>query len=339
MGFFREQVRPRLTVESVFAPRVPRLRKHGGQWRGPCPIHGGSDDNFVVSERTLAWYCHSQCQVGGGPIEFLAAIEGGPDAVPVRDAAPIIRELAAMAGVGDENDLREPPPAWEPEPEVRPALAEVVRLWKCGRPVTSWASAILEHQWGVDPAAVETEVRVLEGNTWAPRWAKSVGRVWGQSPYRLIVPLRDERMRPVSFLARPLVPVVGLPKTGSATGVSSRGLIMANDSARRAIREQRRDAVIVMREGERDWLCEASRGSAAIGIRSGAWTAAHAAALPPCAHVVLGLDDDAAGRAYAASVERTLQSRGDVTWELDLGRAGAPDQMPVNESDLGEAAE
>lgn len=53
-------------IRSFYASRVPRLKQtEHREWRGPCPIHKGEDDNFGVDRDTGQWYCHSQCQKGG----------------------------------------------------------------------------------------------------------------------------------------------------------------------------------------------------------------------------------------------------------------------------------
>ena len=238
MGFFRDQVLPRLTVEDVFTSRA-KIRKHGREWRGACPIHGGRGDNLSVSDRTLAWYCHSQCQVGGGPIEFIAACEGGADAIPVKPerAREIIRELAALVGVREHDNVRETfVRRIEEEEAPRPPRAEVFALWRAGVRATGWPASAVE-SWGVDPASVADELRGLS----APsrfRWSRTVGRQWGDGCYELIIPLRDPQMRPVSYVARSASAVRGIPKSGSPTGVSGRGLVMANAAARDIIRDQ-----------------------------------------------------------------------------------------------------
>jgi hypothetical protein len=39
--------------------RAPRVRQRGHEWRGPCPIHDGRDDNFAVNAAdTGLWFCH-----------------------------------------------------------------------------------------------------------------------------------------------------------------------------------------------------------------------------------------------------------------------------------------
>lgn len=52
-------------VRLYFSSRVPQIKQTGGQWRGPCPIHGGTRDSFSVDPETGKWYCHSECDKGG----------------------------------------------------------------------------------------------------------------------------------------------------------------------------------------------------------------------------------------------------------------------------------
>jgi DNA primase len=65
------------------------LRKYGFyapdriSYRLPCPIHGGRDANFSVSERENVWNCFSVCQRGGSVIDLVAALEG----ISVKEAA------------------------------------------------------------------------------------------------------------------------------------------------------------------------------------------------------------------------------------------------------------
>lgn len=57
------------------------LRKYGikaparGSYRIPCPLHGGRDANFSVSERSGLWNCFSICNRGGSVIDLVAALE------------------------------------------------------------------------------------------------------------------------------------------------------------------------------------------------------------------------------------------------------------------------
>jgi len=331
MSFFVNEVRPRLSVESVYLPRCRKLRDHGGQWRGPCPIHGGRDDSFAVNASTLEWWCHSLCQIGGGPIEFIAAADGGPDALPVsrEDVGRYVRELAHVAGVASSDSVRESfiAKVREPEPEQRPPMSELLEMWRRAEPPTGWASSAFENGWGLDPARVSSpdEIRVLDGGE-VPWWARCKGVWWGAAPYHVLVPLRDAGMRPLALLARALAPMEGMPKTAAPRSPNStRGLIMANGTARRSI--LRGEAVeFIVREGERDWLFESQRGHATLGVRSGAWSQEHADALPTGSHVVVATDDDPTGHKYGAAIRRSLERRDGVTWAFGYGREGAPDQ-------------
>ena len=74
-----------------FYGRFTELKRVGRDLRGPCPLHGGTDDNFVVRPLTGRWQCYSQCQAKGDAIAFL--MRHGGLAFP--EAA---RRLADIAG-------------------------------------------------------------------------------------------------------------------------------------------------------------------------------------------------------------------------------------------------
>lgn len=93
VDFYRNEVAPRLTPELVFSGI--RFRGHGRQKRAACPLHGGRGPSFVISTDALTWWCHSKCQKGGGPIEF---VNGGEPAHG-RDFVGCVRELAERVGI------------------------------------------------------------------------------------------------------------------------------------------------------------------------------------------------------------------------------------------------
>ena len=41
-------------VSTYYAARMPRLNQRAREWRGPCLIHGGKDDNFSVNAKNGA---------------------------------------------------------------------------------------------------------------------------------------------------------------------------------------------------------------------------------------------------------------------------------------------
>jgi DNA primase len=52
-------------VSSYYAARVPDLKqRRATEWRGTCPVHDGTDDNFAVNAETGQACCHSQCGRG-----------------------------------------------------------------------------------------------------------------------------------------------------------------------------------------------------------------------------------------------------------------------------------
>ena len=57
-------------VSVYYAARAPKVRQNGREWRGPCPIHNGTGDNFTVNAETGMWYCHSQCGRGGSMFDL-----------------------------------------------------------------------------------------------------------------------------------------------------------------------------------------------------------------------------------------------------------------------------
>jgi DNA primase len=51
-------------VASYYRTRTPAVKQTGPEWRGPCPVHQGDEDNFAVNPKTGLAYCHSQCGRG-----------------------------------------------------------------------------------------------------------------------------------------------------------------------------------------------------------------------------------------------------------------------------------
>lgn len=62
-----------IEVSTYYRNRFPDLKQTGDQWRGGCPVHGGSGDNFVVEAKTGRACCHSKCGGKGWNIPQLEA--------------------------------------------------------------------------------------------------------------------------------------------------------------------------------------------------------------------------------------------------------------------------
>ena len=64
-------------VNRYYDTRVPRLKRlRKPEWRGPCPIHQGKDDNFAVRAETGLWHCHSACGRGGDILDLEMELTG-----------------------------------------------------------------------------------------------------------------------------------------------------------------------------------------------------------------------------------------------------------------------
>ena len=109
-----------------------------------------------------------------------------------------------------------------------------------------------------------------------------------------------------------------------------RGLVLANraglallrrDPGRSKFWEGVPDVVIV--EGETDFLCAAIEETdtmrAVFGISSGAWSDAHALAIPEDARVIVATDADQAGNKYADQIRETLGTRLFLRWTPNQG--------------------
>jgi hypothetical protein len=64
-------------VSAYYAARVPHLKqRRAAEWRGPCPVHRGKNDNFAVEPDTGRWFCFSACGRGGDILELEAGLTG-----------------------------------------------------------------------------------------------------------------------------------------------------------------------------------------------------------------------------------------------------------------------
>ncbi|MFB3779054.1 MAG: CHC2 zinc finger domain-containing protein [Bryobacteraceae bacterium] len=64
-------------VARYYAVRAPRIKQTSAkEWRGACPLHGGTRDSFAIQAETGLWHCHSECNRGGSMIEFEMAFSG-----------------------------------------------------------------------------------------------------------------------------------------------------------------------------------------------------------------------------------------------------------------------
>jgi hypothetical protein len=162
------------------------------------------------------------------------------------------------------------------------------------------------------------------------------GGVWKHAPlhgFRLLFPLHDS-LGNVRSLQLRWIDDGDKPRAKSvALKPQKRGLVLANraglallgrDPGRKLWCGRPLEVVIV--EGETDLLCVACEDAgedkirAVFGISSGAWTDAHAIAIPEGATVIIATDNDAAGDKYADKICGTLGKGRSKRWTPNQGK-------------------
>lgn len=133
-----DEVKRRVDI-LVVAQRFTKLRQAGNTWRGPCPLHGGQKDNFVVYAERGTYKCFV-CNQGGDAFSLLEAMEG----LSFIDTA---KELACSLGIevsrggetspqGNEEEQRKSVQRWFRDAEdgwwVRHVGEDGARMWGLG---------------------------------------------------------------------------------------------------------------------------------------------------------------------------------------------------------------
>lgn len=323
---YDEIVAPELTAELVYGA-VPRIIKRGRQWRAPCPLHGGNNFNFVVNVESLAWFCHSKCGRGGGPLAFRNDGE-----TPTGDTFKrVVEELAEELGVLRRHDevsqiIRKPmsldqarakrAASYHPEEQIR-------AFWQSCIPVTDDDEVCRELSWwsvSSHDVADRDVARALPRDARVPWWATRTGTSWTEG-YRIIVPAFDAHGVMRSFNARPVHP--NLPKGAAPAGCSRSGLVMADALARELLRQGTRPEwlgnellELIVTEGEKDFLVACTEWSgdddcspAVMGITGGSWTQNIADRVPDGTRVLIATDLDDVGNKYAREIYATFVQR------------------------------
>jgi hypothetical protein len=97
------ELKQRVSIEQVASWIGARLKPHGPQLRGPCPIcKAGGDRAFVITPAKGCYYCFGDCKKGGDAIQLVANAKD----LSVKDAAEAIAQhfgLAPKATVPDHS--------------------------------------------------------------------------------------------------------------------------------------------------------------------------------------------------------------------------------------------
>ena len=82
------ELKKQVSIDRIFSLLNLKLRQHGDQWRGPCPIcNQGGDRALVVTVSKGVFYCFGH-GTGGDMIALVAAARG----LSAKDAAQLIAE-------------------------------------------------------------------------------------------------------------------------------------------------------------------------------------------------------------------------------------------------------
>lgn len=303
---FGRDVRRSPSSDHFACPACGAERRHEarGDRRGAC----GSPHR-----KPVIWRCH-ECQAAGDSVDFVSYVLGGARFRDLdnRHKSEVRIWFRDSHGIGVTQVVRRPtPPPPAPEPEY-PPQGDLRALWSAGLAVHKDrdCAAYLEHR-GIEPHAV-----YVGDLAWAlpwgmlPGWASSGGLSWARTRHRLVVPLYDATGVMRSVLARSTEQTPRL-KSVAPRGYSRSGLLMANRVALHMLRGKARPDLVVVREGEIDYLTEATQHehAAVFGVVSGSWSQAYADRIPVGARVIIATDADDAGDRYAAAIAATLEGR------------------------------
>ncbi len=98
-------------VAVYYSVHAPKVRQSGREWRGPCPIHNGTGDNFTVNAETGLWYCHSQCGRGGSMFDLEMALSNADFPAAANEVRRIVGR-PALRQVDREPEMKWGLPGW-----------------------------------------------------------------------------------------------------------------------------------------------------------------------------------------------------------------------------------
>lgn len=315
-----ERIRESVDLVALVGEHV-KLRRMGGDWRGPCPFHGGKNPNFSVSTRRNFYHCF-KCGESGDAFSFLQKHLG-------MDWPTAVRTLGQRVGIeiietrgtrdGDRKDPREP--LWA-------LLGTAVQLFRDAL----WSDAGREAQAylagrGLDQAACDrfslgfapsdpkwlrdkcralgyTDQQLLEAGLLVQREDEHEPRVRFRN--RVIFPIHDATGHPVGFGGRLLGP--GEPKylnSSDAPHFRKGELLYGLHWAKQSIRKDERALVV---EGYMDVIrCHLAGVTHAVAGLGTALTEQQAALLARyTTNVWLLYDSDEAGQKATFKAGREL---------------------------------
>lgn len=300
----------------TYIQRTTPLKRAGRVYKACCPFHNERTPSFVVNPDTQSWRCFGACAEGGDVFKFAMKQNGWT----FREA---LEELGRMVGV----EVRQQTPEQKSRDEASDRLRGLVKLAaeyyheRLLDASDADAAATLEYALHRRGLTLETIKKFQIG--YAPnRWdglmrylidfgssendlivaglikRNDQGRVYDAFRNRLMIPIRDERGRPVGFGARALAAEDNpkyLNSPQSPIFDKSR-LLFALNLAAPAIRSSEQ---VVIVEGYLDAIQAHQAGYTNVVAQMGTAFTEHQLRLvaPRWAHkIILALDADAAGQ-------------------------------------------
>ena len=107
---FLEALREQADIVGIIGEHV-KLKRTGGQWRGPCPFHNGKNPNFSVDPGKGFYHCF-KCSVSGTAVTFLQKHLG----MEWADAVESVAHRSGIAIPSRQDERRGPDPReryWE----------------------------------------------------------------------------------------------------------------------------------------------------------------------------------------------------------------------------------
>jgi len=262
--------------DEVIARYGLRLKPQGGQLRGPCPLHGGSNATSFVITLGKGFYCHS-CGRGGGVVAFLEFM--GDSCLPDQDAVRPWHEALGRS---------------------EPLHLDLERLAQ-GRTRALAGLLAVPQIRPLDPRHPYLGTRGVHPET-ARRFA--CGYLWGQGAFggRIVFPIRTPDGRLVGHIGRAVLPDTE-PRYRFQKGLR-KGLLLLNEHA------VSHSSPLVVVEGPFDALAVSQAGVINVVALLGCQASGHQlAALAGYTTVLILLDGDEPGQEGTARIVAALGSR------------------------------
>lgn len=290
-----------------------------------CPVHGDRTPSCSVTngpDGTLRAKCFS-CDWAADALGIIAAVRGLEPRI-ANDFREILAEGATIGGdhrladeilggqpMPDRPKVVSPPPRQERD---YPPAAQVNEAWSSATmPGDDVLAASYLVRRLIDPEAAGARGLARVVGPLLPRWAAYRGRSWAETGHRVVCRVWDHSGAARSLRALQVLDDQEGPKRLPPAGHKAAGLVLANRSAVEMLRGASPGRVVIV-EGEPDHLTHATRTEEpVIGVLSGSWTDAFAAAIPQDCRVIIRTHNDDAGDRYAEQIITSLSAKRGVS--------------------------